>query len=169
MNGGLKTAQPIRTDTEEMCSFFTAVAANRMRAYKERLHPWNENNVTVKKEYQDNWLSHLNVMPKNESTLSGPTKNVRFKLCNQKKAKNLVPAVVWTLGMAESILSLAFRVRTRVHIHYLHKYGKRKPSVTTQRWLYVDLLHVSALWPSSGIHILCKYTPKTIKILLVWP
>jgi len=31
MNGGLKTAKPIRIDKEEMCSFFTAVAAYRMR------------------------------------------------------------------------------------------------------------------------------------------
>jgi len=35
MNGGLKTAQPIRTDKEEMCSFFTVVAAYRMRPYME--------------------------------------------------------------------------------------------------------------------------------------
>jgi hypothetical protein len=31
MNGGLKTEQPIRTDKEEMLSFFTAVAVYRMR------------------------------------------------------------------------------------------------------------------------------------------
>jgi hypothetical protein len=35
MNGGLKTAQPIRTDKEVTCSFFKAVAAHRMRPYME--------------------------------------------------------------------------------------------------------------------------------------
>jgi hypothetical protein len=35
MNGGLKTAQTKRTGEEEMCSFFTAVAAYRQRPYME--------------------------------------------------------------------------------------------------------------------------------------
>jgi hypothetical protein len=38
MKGGLKTAQPIRTDKEETCSFFTTVAT-----YRERGHAWNDN------------------------------------------------------------------------------------------------------------------------------
>jgi hypothetical protein len=35
MKGELKTAQPIRTDKEEMCSYFTTVATYRERPYME--------------------------------------------------------------------------------------------------------------------------------------
>jgi hypothetical protein len=35
MKGELKTAQPIRTDKEEMCPYFTTVATFRERPYME--------------------------------------------------------------------------------------------------------------------------------------